>query len=180
MKGRGLVALALAALGAAALAATAGAGSSAVSGSQAVVSCKSPIKLGIVTPLTGGGGFIGQEQVTWAKYGVKNLSKKYGLKVTLVQADTPIEKGGGEAIIVSQKLISDPKVMAIIGPSTSGGAASASNALTAAGLVQISPSATRTSLTKGTNREATSSFFRVVPGDYIQGPTDANLLVDKL
>ena len=180
MKGRGLVALALAALGAAALAATAGAGSSAVSGSQAVVSCKSPIKLGIVTPLTGGGGFIGQEQVTWAKYGVKNLSKKYGLKVTLVQADTPIEKGGGEAIIVSQKLISDPKVMAIIGPSTSGGAASASNALTAAGLVQISPSATRTSLTKGASKEATSAFFRVVPGDYIQGPTDANFMVDKL
>jgi branched-chain amino acid transport system substrate-binding protein len=179
MKGRGLVALALAALGAAALAATAGAGSSGVASSQAV-SCKSPIKIAMVTPLTGGGGFIGQEQITWAKFGVNNLSKKYGLKVTLVQADTPVEKGPGEALVVSQKLISDPKVMAIIGPSTSGGVASASSALTAAGLVQISPSATRTSLTKGDKREATSSFFRVVPGDYIQGPTDANFMVDKL
>ncbi|HEY7178820.1 MAG TPA: branched-chain amino acid ABC transporter substrate-binding protein [Gaiella sp.] len=179
MRRRGLAALALAAVGAAAFAATAGAGSSAVARSQAVVSCKSPVKIAIVTPLTGGGGFIGQEQLTWAKYGVKNLSSKYGLKVTLVQGDTPVEKGG-EALVVSQKLISDPKVLAVIGPATSGGVASASNALTAAGIAQISPSATRTSLTKGDNREATSAFFRVVPGDYIQGPTDANYMVDKL
>jgi branched-chain amino acid transport system substrate-binding protein len=44
----------------------------------------------------------------------------------------------------------------------------------------VSPSATRTSLTKGKQLEATPSFFRVVPGDYIQGPTDARFMVDKL
>ena len=71
-------------------------------------------------------------------------------------------EGPGEALVVAQKLISDPKVVAVIGPATSGGVASASQALTAAGLAHISPSATRTSLTKGANREATSSFFRVV------------------
>ncbi len=179
MKGRALPVLALVALGAAALAATAGAGSSSVARSQAV-SCNGTLKLALVTPLTGGGGFIGQEQLTWTKYGVKNLSKKYGLKVQLLQVDTPVEKGPGEALVVSQKLISDPKVVAVIGPATSGGVASASQALTAAGLAHISPSATRTSLTKGANREATSSFFRVVPGDYIQGPTDASYMVDKL
>jgi branched-chain amino acid transport system substrate-binding protein len=179
MKGRALAMLALATLGAAALAATAGAGSSSVASSQAV-SCRGTLKIALVTPLTGGGGFIGQEQLTWTKYGVKNLSKKYGLRIQLVQADTPVEKGPGEALVVSQKLISDQRVLAVIGPATSGGAASASQALTAAGIAQISPSATRTSLTKGANREATSSFFRVVPGDYIQGPTDANYMVDKL
>jgi branched-chain amino acid transport system substrate-binding protein len=179
MKGRGGVVLALATIVAAALASTAGAGSSTVARSQAI-NCNSTVKLAVVTPLTGGGGFIGEEQLSWAKFGVKNLSKKYGLKVQLVQADTPVEKGPGEALVVSQKFISDPKVVAVIGPATSGGVASASQALTAAGLAHISPSATRTSLTKGANREATSSFFRVVPGDYIQGPTDANYMVDKL
>ena len=179
MKRRGAVVLALATIVASALASTAGAGSATVARSQAV-SCKGTLKLAIVTPLTGGGGFIGQEQLSWAKFGVKNLSKKYGLRVQLVQADTPVEKGPGEALIVSQKLISDPRIVAVIGPATSGGVASASQALTAAGLAHISPSATRTSLTKGANREATSSFFRVVPGDYIQGPTDANFIVDKL
>ena len=77
-------------------------------------------------------------------------------------------------------MIADSRLVAVIGPATSGAAASASNALFAAGIAHISPSATRTSLTKGSNREATAGFFRVVPGDYIQGPTDANYMVDKL
>ena len=179
MKGRGWLVLAIAALGAASLAATAGAGSSTVTRSQAV-NCKGTVKLAIVTPLTGGGGFIGQEQLTWAKFGVKNLAKKYGLKVQLLQGDTPVEKGPGEGLVVAQKFIADPRVLAVIGPATSGGVASASSALHAAGIAHISPSATRTSLTQGSKKEATSSFFRVVPGDYIQGPTDANYMVDKL
>ena len=178
MKQRGGVVLALVTMVAAALASTAGAGSSVVAKTQAI-NCKSTVKLALITPLTGGGGFIGQEQLAWAKYGVKTLAKKYGLKVQLVQGDTPVEKGG-EALIVAQKFISDPKVLVSIGPATSGGVASASGALTAAGIAQISPSATRTSLTKGANKEATNAFFRVVPGDYIQGPTDANYMVDKL
>ena len=49
-----------------------------------------------------------------------------------------------------------------------------------AGLAHVSPSATRTTLTKGSPREATPGFFRVVPGDYIQGPSDAKFMVDKL
>ena len=162
-----------------ALASTAGAGSSSVTKTQAI-NCKNTVKLALITPLTGGGGFIGQEQLAWAKYGVKTLAKKYGLKVQLLQGDTPIEKGNGEAVVVAQKFISDPSVLVTIGPATSGGAAAASAALTAAGIAQISPSATRTSLTKGANKEATNAFFRVVPGDYIQGPSDATYMVDKL
>ena len=179
MKRRGGVVLALATIVAAALASTAGAGSSSVAKTQAI-NCKNTVKLALITPLTGGGGFIGQEQLAWAKYGVKTLAKKYGLKVQLLQGDTPVEKGNGEAVIVAQKFISDPSVLVTIGPATSGGVAAASGALTAAGIAQISPSATRTSLTKGANKEATNAFFRVVPGDYIQGPTDANYMVDKL
>ncbi len=52
--------------------------------------------------------------------------------------------------------------------------------MAAAGIAHISPSATRTSLTYGNNKEATSAFFRVIPGDNIQGPSDANYMVDKL
>jgi len=179
MKRRGGVVLALVTAVAAALASTAGAGSSQVARSEAI-NCKSTVKIGIVTPLTGGAGSIGQEQLTWAKYGVKTLSKKYGLKVKLLEGDTPVEKGPGESLVVAQKFISDPTLLAVIGPATSGGAASATKAFTAAGVAQISPSATDTSLTQGANRTGTSAFFRVVPGDYIQGPSDANYMVDKL
>jgi branched-chain amino acid transport system substrate-binding protein len=77
-------------------------------------------------------------------------------------------------------MIADSRLVAVIGPATSGAAASASSALFAAGIAHISPSATRTSLTYGSNKEATAGFFRVVPGDNIQGPSDAAYMADKL
>ncbi len=179
MNKRGGLVLAVALVVAAALASTAGAGSTATAKSQAI-SCKGTVKIGIVTPLTGGAGSIGQEQLTWARYGIKTLSKKYGLKVKLLLGDTPVEKGPGEALVVAQKFIADPTLLAVIGPATSGGAASASKAFTAAGIAQVSASATDTALTQGPNKTGTSAFFRVVPGDYIQGPSDANFMIKKL
>jgi len=144
------------------------------------ISCSAPMKIGFATPLTGGASFLGTEQVSWAKYAVKTLAPKLGLKVSLVTGDTPVEAGPAAAQSVAQKFISDPKVVALIGPSTSGAVAASSSAYFKAGLVHISPSATRTSLTQGAQKEATPAFFRVVPGDYIQGPSDANFMVTKL
>jgi branched-chain amino acid transport system substrate-binding protein len=179
MKKRLAAVVALVVATAAALAATAVAGPEKAGATQAV-SCKSRLTLPLITPMTGGGGFIGSEQATWGRFAVKTLAPKFGLKVRFVTGDTPVEKGPGEGLVVAQKFISDSSVVAVLGPSTSGGVASASKALDAAGLAHISPSATRTSLTKGATVEATKSFFRVVPGDYIQGPTDATYMADKL
>jgi branched-chain amino acid transport system substrate-binding protein len=179
MKGRGVVVLALATLAVAALASTAGAGSSTAQRSQAV-GCTGTLKIGVITPLTGGAGFLGQEQLSWTRYAVSTLARPLGLRVQIVLGDTPVEKGPGEGLVVAQKMISDPRVVATIGPATSGSAASASQALFAAGIAHISPSATRTSLTKGANKEGTPGFFRVVPDDGLQGPTDANYMADKL
>jgi branched-chain amino acid transport system substrate-binding protein len=173
-----VMALALTTL-AALLAATASARPTASSASQAV-SCKNTLKIALVTPLTGGAGFIGNEQLTWAKYAVKTLPKQYGLKIRLVTGDTPVEQGNAPAQTLAQKFVGDQSVVAIIGPSTSGAVAASSQTYHQAGLAHISPSATRTSLTKGASREATQSFFRVVPGDYIQGPSDAKFMIEKL
>jgi branched-chain amino acid transport system substrate-binding protein len=179
MKGRAVVVLSLVAALAAAIASTAGAGSSSVAATQAV-NCNGTLKIGIITPLTGGAGFLGQEQLSWTQYAISRLAKPLGLKVQLVRGDTPVEKGPGEGLIVAQKMIADSRLVAVIGPATSGAAASASSALFAAGIAHISPSATRTSLTYGSNKEATAGFFRVVPGDNIQGPSDAAYMADKL
>jgi len=173
------IALALALLATAVVAASAQ-GSSTVTTASQVVNCRGTLKIGIVTPLTGGAGFLGQEQLTWTRYALNTLARPLGLRVQLVLGDTPVEKGPGEGLVVAQKMISDPRLVAVIGPATSGAVASASNALFAAGIAHISPSATRTSLTQGSNKEATAGFFRVVPGDYIQGPTDANYMAEKL
>ena len=178
MKRRGGIVLALAVMLPAALASTAGAGSSATAKTQAV-SCKSTLKIAFVTPVTGGAGFIGTEQVTWAKYAVKTLPKTYGLKIKLIVGDTPVEQGPAPAQTLAQKYVADKTVVAVMGPSTSGAVAASSQTYFDAGLAHISSSATRTSLTKGNTKEATAAFFRVVPGDYIQGPTDANFMIKQ-
>jgi branched-chain amino acid transport system substrate-binding protein len=178
MKQRGGILLALAVMVAAALASTAGAGSTTAARTQAV-SCKSTLKIAVISPFTGGAAFLGNEQLSWAKYAAKTLGPKYGLKISLVTGDTPVEQGPAVAQTLAQKFIADKSIVAIVGPGTSGAVAASSKAYFAAGMAHISPSATRTSLTKGATKEATPSFFRVVPGDYIQGPTDANFMIKQ-
>ena len=179
MKRQRWTALALALGATAALASTAGASPTRAGGATAV-SCKGTLKIAMVTPLTGGAGFIGNEQLSWAKYGVKTLAAKYGLKIKLLAGDTPVEQGPAPAQALAQKYVGDKSVVAVLGPATSGAVAATSQTYFDAGLAHISPSATRTSLTKGSPKEATAAFFRVVPGDYIQGPSDANYMITKL
>jgi len=144
------------------------------------ISCKSKLKLALVTPLTGGAGFLGNEQLSWAKYAVKTLARSFGLNIQLVTGDTPVEQGPAPAQSLAQKYVADKSVVVVIGPSTSGAVAASSQTYFQAGIAHISESATRTSLTKGATKEATQAFFRVIPGDYIQGPSDANFMITKL
>ncbi|MEO5634154.1 branched-chain amino acid ABC transporter substrate-binding protein [Gaiella sp.] len=178
MKRRGMSVIAVLAVVASAFASTAGAGSTTAAKTQAV-SCKGTLKIGFTAPFTGGAGFLGNEQLSWAKYAVKTLAPKYGLKIKLITGDTPVEQGPAIAQTIAQKFIADKTVVAVLGPSTSGNVAASSQAFFDAGLAHISPSATRTSLTKGSPKAATPAFFRVVPGDYIQGPSDANFMIKK-
>ena len=143
----------LAAISAAALASTAVAGSTGSSALQAV-DCGGTIKIPLITPLTGGGGPSARSSCRGRSTRAKTLGSKYRLNVQIVGGDTPVEKGPGEAIKVAQKFIADPQVAAVLGPATSGGVASASKALTKAGLAHISPSATDTSLAAGPEGEA--------------------------
>ena len=146
------------------------------------INCSGPLKFGFVTPLTGAAGFLGNEQMSWAKLAIKQLAPAMHLKVTIVPFDTPVEQGPAPATAAAQKFVADQSVVEVIGPSTSGAVAASSKTYFQAGIAHISPSATRTDLTQGpaAGREATPAFFRVVPGDYIQGPSDANFMVTKL
>ena len=87
------VALLLTAAVTAFVASTAQAAHRSDASASAGISCKSTMKIAFVTPLTGGAGFLGQEQSSWAKYAVKTLAPKLGLKIQLVLGDTPVEQG---------------------------------------------------------------------------------------
>ena len=175
------IGLALAVLATSVVAASAqGSNNVAAVSAAANVSCKSTITLPLVTPVTGGAGFLGAEQGSWAKYAVQTLAKPLGLKVKFVLGDTPVEQGPAPAQALAQKYVEDKSVLVVLGPSTSGAVAASSSTYYAAKIAHISPSATRTSLTQGSPKEATPAFFRVVPGDYIQGPSDANYMQNVL
>jgi branched-chain amino acid transport system substrate-binding protein len=174
------IGLALAVLVTSVVAASAQGAQKVAAASAASVNCKSTITLPLVTPVTGGAGFLGAEQGAWAKYAVQSLAPKLGLKVKFVLGDTPVEQGATPAQSLAQKYVADKSVLIILGPSTSGAVAASSATYGQAKIAHISPSATRTSLTQGSPREATSSFFRDVPGDYIQGPSDARFMISKL
>ncbi|NUR78467.1 MAG: hypothetical protein HOQ28_19550, partial [Thermoleophilia bacterium] len=75
----------------------------AAASAVANVSCKSTITLPLVTPVTGGAGFLGAEQGAWAKFAVTTLAKPLGLKVKFVLGDTPVEQGPAPAQALAQK-----------------------------------------------------------------------------
>ena len=176
------IGLALAVLMTSVVAASAQGAHKVATRTAASFNCKNTITLPLVTPVTGGAGFLGAEQGSWASYAVKTLAPGLGLKVKFVLGDTPVEQGPAPAQALAQKYIADKSVLMVLGPSTSGAVAASTQAYFSAGLAHISPSATRTDLTKkvGGQFEGTPAFFRDVPGDYIQGPSDANFMIKNL
>src|SRR5579884_3261288 len=88
--------------------------------------CKKTITLPFVTPITGGAGFLGTEQQTWAKLAVAQIAPQLHLKVKLVLGDTPVEQGPAPAQALAQKYVGDPSVLIVLGPSTSGAVAASS------------------------------------------------------
>ncbi len=177
------IVLALAVLTTAVVAASAQGSQKVSHASLAAFNCSGTIDLPFITPLTGGAGFLGTEQASWAKYAVKTLAPKYGLKVKLLLGDTPVEAGPAPALALAQKYIADKRVLAVLGPSTSGDAGATAKPFFAAGIPEVSPSATHTDLTYSTPGDpliGTPAFFRVVARDDQQGSTDAKFMVDKL
>jgi branched-chain amino acid transport system substrate-binding protein len=176
------IGLALAILAMTVVAASAQGSSQSAAAKYATASfnCSKTITLPLVTPVTGGAGFLGAEQGSWSKLAVAQLSKKLHLKVKFVLGDTPVEQGPAPAQTLAQKYVADPSVLVVLGPSTSGAVAASSATYYQAKIAHISPSATRTSLTQGATKDATPAFFRVVPGDYIQGPSDARFMINNL
>ena len=123
MKRRGGVVLALATIVAAALASTAGAGSSTVA-TIAGDQLQEHAQARADHPAHGwrrlhrpGAAHLGQVRGQDPR---EEVRPEGAARCT---GDTPVEKGGGEALVVAQKFISDPNVLVAIGPATSGGVA---------------------------------------------------------
>ena len=123
--------------------------------------------------MTGGAGFLGQEQASWAKYAVKTLAPQYGPEGQARPWRHARRGRSRPALALAQKYIADKSVVAILGPSTSGNAGATAKPFFQAGLAALSPSATHTDLTIGTAGDpliGTPAFFRDVPWRLHPGP----------
>ena len=147
-----------------------GGGTASGSSSPAAVkSCTAAI--GMEGPLTGPVAPLGQEQLHFAELAVArdNLANK--TKITIVQGDTQLQPA--QATTVTQQLTSNSKVVAVVGPAGSQEVEAVGPLMARAGLPFISGSATAAALTTGKY----PTFFRVVSKDSVQGPQDANYIV---
>jgi branched-chain amino acid transport system substrate-binding protein len=165
--------IAAAALGALVVA---GCGSSAPTSSG---SSPSPVKsctaaIGMEGPLTGPVAVLGQEQLHFAKLAVSMDNQANKTKITIVQGDTQLNPA--QATTVTQRLTSNSKILAVVGPAGSQEVEAVGPLMARAGMAFISGSATAAALTTGKY----PTFFRVVSKDSVQGPQDAHYIVNNL
>lgn len=130
--------------------------------------------IGLMAPITGGAASIGGEQLNFANLAVEKFNAANGSNYTLVQGDTQLD--AGQASTIAQQFTSNNKILAVVGPAGSQEVEAVGPAFKDANLAFVSASATKTSLTQGSY----PTFFRVIPTDAVQGPTDADYMVTQL
>ncbi|HEU4450837.1 MAG TPA: branched-chain amino acid ABC transporter substrate-binding protein [Gaiellaceae bacterium] len=140
-------------------------------GGAEAVDCTASI--GIMGPFTGDVAAIGQEQLNWAKFAVDQFNEGRGTSFELVEGDTQLDPA--QAATVAPQFVSNSDIVAVVGPAGSQEVEAVGSIYGNAGIAFISPSATATNLT-----EDFETFFRVVPTDADQGPTDATYMADEL
>lgn len=87
---------------------------------------------------------------------------------------------GDNALAAAKNLVTDPSIVAVLGPSCSGEARAAGPLLSGAGLVIISPSATAVDLTDPNNPSNVPGFFRTAISDEDHAATAADFVYNVL
>jgi branched-chain amino acid transport system substrate-binding protein len=129
---------------------------------------------GMEGPLTGPVASLGQEQLHFAELAVSMDNAANHTNISIVQGDTQLTPS--IATTVTQQFTSNTKIVAVVGPAGSQEVEAVGPLMARAGLAFISGSATAAALTTGTY----PTFFRVVSKDSVQGPEDANFIVNTL
>jgi branched-chain amino acid transport system substrate-binding protein len=138
--------------------------------------CKQGVTIGAMAAVTGQGASQGVDQMHWVEFFVANWNHRHKLKLKLIQGDTQLDPS--KASVVAQAFASAPRMVGIVGPASSSETVAIEPILMAAGgPALVSASATRVTLTDG---HLNGYFWRVVPNDGVQGPTDANFMMSKL
>ncbi|WP_353649429.1 branched-chain amino acid ABC transporter substrate-binding protein [Nakamurella sp. A5-74] len=125
-------------------------------------------------PITGGAAAIGGEQLHFAQLAVKTFNAANSSTYDIVQGDTQLDPG--QASTVAQQFVSNDAILGVVGPAGSQEVDAIGPVFSEASLSFVSSSATATELTAGKY----PAFFRTIPNDAVQGPTDATFIAEKL
>lgn len=156
----------------------AGSTAAPASADRAMIACGRTRTIGVAAPITGAAASLGQQQLKWARFFVTRYNRTHPRgKLRIVPGDTQLPDTA-QAIQVAERLSSNSRVLAVVGPAGSQEVQVSTAPFRAGGLGYVSGSATRTSLTNdGTRR---GRFFRVVPNDDQQGPRVSNYIRSTL
>jgi branched-chain amino acid transport system substrate-binding protein len=173
----------LLALAAAALLAVAASGmgqaspASPAAAGAAQLTCGKTRTIAVDAPLTGAAASLGQQQLSWAKFFVTRYNASHKTKLKVVSGDSQLPDTA-VATQVAERLASNAKVLGVVGPAGSQEVQVSTAPFKSGGLVYITGSATRTSLTTDSTRKG--YFFRTVPNDDQQGSRVANYIKGPL
>jgi branched-chain amino acid transport system substrate-binding protein len=115
------------------------------------------------------------EQLNWAKFAVDQYNEANGTTFTIVEGDTQLDPA--QASTVAPQFVSNEEIVAVVGPAGSQEVDAVGTIFSDANMPFVSMSATATTLT---TEGSYPTFFRVVPRDDDQGPTDATYMADDL
>jgi branched-chain amino acid transport system substrate-binding protein len=150
------------------------------------------IRIGINMPFTGGeaeGANLIKDGVVLAMDEINAKGGVAGYKLELVLLDDGTSTSGGydpaQAATNARKMVTDPTILAAIGPYNSGSGKAMSPILSAASLPIITPTSTNPDITDPKfahiyRPEGPAIYFRTVTTDAYQGPNMANFYADVL
>src|SRR5690349_19503682 len=161
-------------------------------GMGAVAQTKAPIKVGITLPLTGADAEDALLIKQGAMMAFDDVNAKGGIdghKIDIVVYDSGTATAGqydpAQAATNTKKLVSDPAVVANVGPQMSGEGKAMTPILSEADLATITPSSTNPDITSPAfaaqfKPKGKAIYFRTVTTDAFQGPNMANFFAQTL
>ncbi len=141
------------------------------------------VKIAVAVPLTGDMGTEGQGLRRAVELAVEEANASGRFPYKLVAAPYDDRADPKEAVNVANLIISDPRVVAVVGHYNSGCAISAAKVYARAPVAMVSPAATNPEVTAQQNSPDWAGprmVFRVVPTDDVQGSYAATFAGGKL
>lgn len=129
-------------------------------------------KIGFEGPLSGANAQLGINEEYGAEIAVQqaNADSSLGFKVQLVKSDD--EGDPAKSPAAATKLVQDPTILAVVGPSFSGSTLAVGKIYSGKGVAFVTPSASKGTL----QTQGFKTFHRVVPNDNVEGVAGADFL----